>query len=248
MLLLNSDDTQIIMVSYFRPNDFQKSVESVLNNTTCPFHLSIIDNSQGNLDFRLNEYEKEKRVTIYRNTPNIGKGAAFNLWYKEIIKHCSLDHFISIDSDIVVPRGWLMQLKRSHIAISKREHFGIIAPVICNRPENTFAAQLSSGNFDMHRYDDLNHVEYLTVYRNRYTAGPLFLIDRTLFEKVGYYDGQLYGADDGRLCAAAARQNRFIGIDTSVEVLHMNDDETTGYREWKLRNITTDVDQHGHWD
>lgn len=246
MLLVDLEPTQIIMVSYFRPNDFRKSVDSILINTSCPFHLYIIDNSHGGLDKELDQVETDPRVTTYRNDNNLGKGAAVNKWYQKIMGGSSLSHFVSIDSDIQVPPGWLLELKR---ALSWVQKPAMIAPAIVSKPGNTFKKQLENQRLDMHRMGNLYQVDYNGLFYNRYTAGPLFLIDRKFFESVGlYYQDQLYGADDGKLCKAAAKQNRFIGINSNVEVLHLNEDSTEDYNEWKRRNITKDVDQCGHWD
>jgi glycosyltransferase involved in cell wall biosynthesis len=250
MLLVDSEPTQILMISYFRPNDFRRSVESVLNNTICPFHLSIIDNSHGGLDNELNWAEEDPRITTYRNETNLGKGAAVNKWYKSITRGSSLDHVVSIDSDIVVPPRWLLKLKRALFAARRHERVGIIAPAIKSRPDRTWKHQIATNNLDMHQIGGLSETFYHPgLYYNRYTAGPLFLIDRFFFEKVElYYDGQLYGTDDGMLCRAAYVRNRFIGIDSNVEVEHINEDGTPGYHDWKRRNVTKAVDQHGHRD
>ena len=250
MLLVDSEPTQIIMISYFRPNDFRKSVESVLTNTVCPFHLSIIDNSSGHLNQELDKVEEDPRVTIYRNQTNIGKGAGVNLWYDTIMKGTSLDHVVSIDGDVVVPFQWLLKLKRSLFEARKHCPVGFIAPAISDSSEDTWEAQLNQQTLSMHQYYRMKEVNYYPgLYYNGILAGPLFMIDRKFFEKNGlYYDGQLYGADDGGLCKSANKMKLFIGIDSNVVVEHSNDDTTIDYKEWKRRNITKGVDQCGHWD
>jgi glycosyltransferase involved in cell wall biosynthesis len=250
MLLPDSETTQVIMISYFRPNDFRRSVESVLNNTVCPFHLSIIDNSHGGLDKELDEAETDPRVTTYRNEANLGKGAGVNRWYRKITEGSSVDHFVSIDSDILVPPKWLLGLKRALLEVRKVMRAGIIAPAIVNRRGRSWTDQVASGRLNMHQMGHFKETKfYPGLYYNRYTAGPLFLIDRPFFEQAGlYYDKQLYGADDGMLCRAAASAERFIGIDSHVEVKHLDGDSTEGYLDWKRRNIKRDVDQRGHWD
>jgi glycosyltransferase involved in cell wall biosynthesis len=246
-MLLDFETTQIIMVSYFRPNDFSKSVASILNNTICPFHLSIIDNSHGGLDEELRKLE-DQRITIYRNRTNIGKGAGINRWYGKIMEGSPLDHFVSIDSDIQVPEGWLLRLKKALFAVRSKMMAGIIAPAILN--DKSWDDQVTTGKLCMHQTGHFQETDFHRgLYHNRYTAGPLFLIDRPFFEQNGlYYDKQLYGADDGMLCRAAWNTGRFVGIDSSVQVKHLNEDSTEGYVNWKKRNITKDVDQHGHWD
>lgn len=249
MLLLDSETTPIIMISYFRPNDFRKSVESVLNNTTCPFYLSIIDNSHGGLDAELDWAEGDPRVTTYRNERNIGKGAGVNRWYRKIMEGSSVDHFVSIDSDVIVPSQWLLELKRAHSAVKENLKPGIIAPAIVSQETKSWQDQISSGELNMHVMGDFRETEfYPGLYHNRFTAGLLFLIDRSFFEQAGlYYDKQLYGTDDGMLCKSAYKAGRFVGINSRVEIEHSNSDGTPEYAAWKRRNVTKAVDQHGHW-
>lgn len=250
MLLLDDSPTQLIMVSYFRPNDFKKSVESIIKNTICPFNLTIIDNSHGGLDKELNAIS-DKRITIYKNSRNIGKGAAINERFDQIIKkNTSVDHFVSIDSDVIVPNGWLFELKKAYFAVQKRDNPAIIAPAIINTPESTWEKQIESKRLDMHQYGNLKMVDYYNgLYYNRYIAGPLLLINLKFFKSVGlYHDKQLYGVDDGKLCKAAHNMKHFIGINSNVKIIHSNEDSTIEYVNWKKRNITMDVDQCGHWD
>ena len=248
MLFDDSEPTQLIMVSYFRPNDFRESVQSVLSNTICSFHLSIIDNSHGGLDTELALVEIDPRVTIYKNNTNIGKGAAFNCWFKQIMGNPQNDHFVSIDSDILVPQGWLLRMKATRTAIMRHESFGILAPIIQDSEQDTVDKQLA-GVLTMHDNTEFESVNYTNnLYKNRYTAGPLFLVSTRLFNHYGYCEKQLYGSDDGRLCHVAHHDGLFIGITSDVSVIHLNADNSEGYQEWKHRNITKDVDKIGYWD
>lgn len=246
MLFVDEETTPILMVSYHRPNDFRRSVRSILNNTDCPYHLTIIDNSSGGLDQELSKID-HKNVTIRKNTKNIGKAVAIN---EEFVKAVNTDHFITIDGDVIVPKGWLIELKRSYYAVKRVGKPGIIAPAILDSLTNTWTEQVKNNKLVMHQIGHLKQTTYYNgLYENRYNAGPLFLIDTQFFKSAGlYYEGQLYGADDGMLCNSAAKMNRFMGINSNVQVIHSNTDSTREYVEWKKRNITRDVDQHGHWD
>lgn len=249
MLFDDSEPIQLIMVSYFRPNDFQKSVKSILSNTICSFHLSIIDNSHGGLDTELALVEADPRITIYKNSTNIGKGAAFNRWFKQIMGNPQNDHFVSIDADILVPQGWLFRMEAARTAIMRHESFGVLAPIIQDNEHDTFDKQLAAGVLTMHNNTEFEFVDYHdNLYRNRYTAGPLFLVSTRLFNRYGYCEKQLYGSDDGRLCHVAHHDELFIGITSDVSVIHLNADNSEGYQEWKNRNVTKDVDHKGYWD
>lgn len=249
-MLLDSQPTQIIMVTYHRPNDFVSSVESIINNTECPYHLSIIDNSTGQIDQYLDRYITHPHVSIYRNDANIGKGAAVNKWFDIIMSNNTLSHFISIDSDIIVPSQWLIELQRSFYHSKRCTKVGLIAPVIRNQQHETWEHQLQTKAV-MHNISQLTPAfdQYPGLYYNRYTAGPLLIIDTKFFKTTGlFYDKQLYGADDGHLCATAHRHKAFIGLNSNLIVTHTNNDSDREYVLWKERNITKDVDQHGRWD
>lgn len=244
-MLIPSGETQLIMVTYFRPNDLRRCLESIVTNTVGPFRLSIIDNSCGGLEDVFNEINDE-RVVIYRNESNLGKGKGFMRWYNQIMNQHDSEFFVSIDPDLVVPRNWLPKILRAAYTIPNP---GVLAPVLTWKEGDTFDRQKASGKLVMHKDGPESGFVMPFVYKNRHTAGPLFLIHRKFFEQIGgYVQTQLYGNDDGELCKAAHRKNRFIGIVTDVEVLHLNNDATVEYKEWKKRNVNKDVDGRGFWD
>lgn len=233
------------MVTYFRPNDLKRCLDSVLTNTVEPFRLSIIDNSHGGLDHVFSEI-KDERVVVHRNTENLGKGKAFMRWYPHIMEGNNSEFFVSIDSDLVVPPGWLTRMMRAAYSVPSP---GVLAPVLTRKEGDGFDRQKARGDLVMHREGPESGFVAPSVYRNRHTAGPLFLIHRKFFERVGgYAQTQLYGNDDGELCKAAHKKGRFIGIVTDVEVLHLEDDVTDDYKDWKRRNVRMDADRKGFWD
>lgn len=247
-MLLLTNTIELIMVTYHRPNDFTRCVRSILTNTAEPFHLTIIDNSCGGLDEKFKLFEN-KHITIHRNSANIGKGASFKRWYNQIMIHNKADYFVSIDSDLEVPPNWLTCLQIAYHRLNVNTSVGILAPAIINEPTETFEQQLATGQLVMHNIKGDFYEATPGIFFNRYTAGPLFLIDRQFYEQIGgYVSNQLYGNDDGRLCAAAVKHNRFVGIVSDVHVLHLNNDETDGYREWKRRNVNRADTQVGYWD
>lgn len=244
-MFVPGDVTQLIMVTYFRPNDLKQCLDSILANTVEPFKLAIIDNSTGGLGSILDSI-RDERIAIYKNPTNLGKGRAFMKWYHQIMRGNQSDFFVSIDPDLVVPEGWLTRMLRAAYGLPNP---GVLAPVLTQERGDTFIQQRTRGRLVMHKEDQGSGFVGPSLFRNRYTAGPLFLIHRPFFEQVGgYVQTQLYGNDDGELCKAAAKRNRFTGIVTDVEVLHLEGDVTPGYKAWKKRNVNRDVDRKGFWD
>lgn len=230
------------MVSYFRPIDFELSVESIINNTD-EYHLSIIDNSCGGLKKQLSKYSSHQHITIYENDTNIGKGRGVMKWYNQIMNNSTEKFFISIDSDIEVQPKWLPRLINARSKI--KFPFGILAPTIMNTKGEWFNLQKQS-KFIMHNTKVMYHISD-ELYYNRYTAGPVILIDREFFESInGYSQDQLYGSDDGKLCKAADDQGRFIGIISNVHVIHLRNDNSVEYQKWKNTNMGEDG--IGYWD
>ena len=241
------------MVSYFRPDDLVKSVYSIINNTYCPFKLYIIDNSKGGIDDCLWSF-KNHNITIIKNDKNIGKAESFTQHYRKIMRKFKIDHFISIDSDIEVPPYWLIKLKIAMHRIKRMRPFGILAPTINNKLGPTHMPSLPC----MHKISETTTEILPSIYYNRHTAGPVFLIDRNFFEDISGYRGdltrrtrsqnQLYGNDDGKLCHAAAQKDLFVGFTSNVEVLHLEQNVDEGYIKWKHQNIQGNIADKGYWD
>lgn len=232
----------IIMVSYYRPNDLQLSIDSVLANTHIPFHLFIIDNSNNNLNNLLSSYEYDSRITLIYNEKNIGKAASINLHYDQIMSKNYSNYVVTIDGDIIVHKNWL---ERFIEASMKLDNWAILAPTIMNHKGHWFKKQYP--NLYMHNTKRLLHFSE-EIFYNRYTAGPLLFLNRQFFDKHKYNDSHLYGFDDGLLCKQAFLEDKFIGILSNVHVIHSRQDENAGYIKWKT-NYVNNKSKHfnGYW-
>jgi len=233
------------MVTYFRPNSLKICINSILSNTELPFKLYIIDNSYGSIDTTLKLYENNDNIIIYKNSTNMGKGAAFMRHYNNIMKEHNAGHFISIDPDIKVGIGWLSRMLTIENRIKKQStDFGLLAPILLKDKD-----KLDLNNLRMHTTNSDTKEVINSVYYNRYTAGPLLLIDRKFFEAVGGYPtDQFYGNEDGYLCKKASHRNLFIGFTTSVITNHLDIDDDEEYIKWKKRNVHGNIDHKGRWD
>ena len=240
MLYNKTNITPLIMVTYFRPNSLKICVDSILSNTKLPYKLYIIDNSHGNINATLISYENNNNIVIYKNSANIGKGAAFMRCYNNVIKKHDIEHFISIDPDIEVGPNWLSKMLTAKNRIKRQTNFGILAPIFQNEKNNKLAMHVT--NINTHEIID-------SIYVNRYTAGPLLLIDKNFFNAVnGYPTNQLYGNEDGYLCKKANNRNLFAGFTTSITVNHLAIDDDDEYVKWKKRNAHGNIDHKGRWD
>lgn len=236
---------QIILISYYRQNDLKECIESIIDNTHMTYHLSIIDNSSYNLNDFFGTYKKHPNISVFQNNTNLGKGRSFAKYYPLILQHDKNDFFISIDGDIKVYHQWLERLIQAKSKIN--QELALLAPTIMNKYGEWFNIQQKS-KFIMHNTKNMYHYKD-EIYYNRHTAGPLLLINRRFYDRIGgYTTNQLYGNDDGNLCKAAADLGYFIGIVSNVHVLHCNKDVTDGYIQWKHDNIKNPKTYTGYWD
>lgn len=242
------DRTDIIAISYHRPNDFKICIDSILKNTIMPYKLTIIDNSCGGLDSLLNYYETIDHINIIRNKTNLGKGASFKKHYESINKDSKL--FVSLDADIEVPHMWLSKLYKRVITIDR---LGALSPVLTGKHKyKTFEEQLRNNHILMHGGKKGYH-EMMKIadglYHTQHTAGPLLLINGEFFDEIGGYPGdKLFGHDDGFLCKKSIEMNRFIGFTSDVSCIHHQNDNEPEYAKWKRDNLNKDRVHKGHWD
>ena len=233
------DPIPIYMVAYFRPQDLIVSLDSILENTTLPYKLFVIDNSHGEIDETLDQYEDLPHTTIIRNSTNKGKGQAFMEQYRQY----NTPYFISIDGDIIVPPRWLERIDQAYWTTNAP----ILAPIIGNHPDETFEYQLAHG-FNMHKITEPIILQNKT-FTCRYTSGPLFAIDTDFFKLIGGYPtNQIYGNEDGELCRRAATKGRLPRIISDLQVLHSNIESDSEYKQWKLANVRNPQVRKGRWD
>ena len=235
-------DLIIIQVAYMRPNDLEKSIESIIAHTDVPYIHVIIDNSgNGNRDL-LEKYQPSRLIFI--NAHNKGKAAAFNQHGLPILRMNTNKHFISIDGDIVVPKGWAATLIENAKKISMP--FGILSPMYADK--RGIEEQLTNRHLEIHEAKDLTH-HTDNVYYNKRVGGGCILVDRHFFIECGGYDDRyLYGGDDGKLCANANDRGLFVGFTSEVIVQHLRGDEDEGYQKWKKAALKNSEIRQGYWD
>ena len=238
-----ADPVNVIMVSYMRPNDLERSATSILNNTAIPIKLTILDNSTGVNDHVLDRLCSDTRVAIIYNPMNYGKAKCYNMYLDTILTGDENDFFVSVDADIEVKARWLDTLIDDSFVLAEN-NFGMLAPTYVDRLDSDEIPEKPL----VHQMIDTRNVQG-GVYYNKRLGGGLLLINKRFYHEAGGFDPEiLYGGDDGRLCNAALRLNKFIGFTTNVRVKHLRYDETVEYQTWKRLHLNDKVIKHGHWD
>lgn len=244
-ILFNQDPIQIISTTYFRQNDLKLWIKLLFENTKVPFTLSIIDNSSTKLDSLFDELSFDYKFSLYKNNTNIGKARSFMKFYNQIVHKQTTKLFISMDPDIIVQKDWLFKLL---IASHRLNDFGFVAPVIVNNDTDSFDKQLHNNKLIMHKLSN-NKFLYDNIMYTDHIAGPLLLINRKFFDRVGGFDcAQLYGGEDGDLCKKARRLKIPIGIVTDCVVRHADTDGNNNYKLWKRQHVNDNTTTVGYWD
>jgi hypothetical protein len=239
----NDNPINLVMVSYMRPNDLDRSLMSIFAHTDYPFRLTLIDNSSGAVDHVIDKYLKHSAFNVIYNPINMGKARSFASYLDTIMIGNTNRFFVSIDGDIEVSANWLSKLINAASTIQKP--FGALAPFYIRRFDDSIDI---NEKWLVHQKLDFCHYTG-NVYYNKRVGGGLLLIDYEFYALSGGYDARyLYGGDDGRMCNQANALDRFIGFTTDVRVRHLRMDETPEYKKWKHENINNKETALGHWD
>lgn len=99
----------IITVTWNREAMVEQCIQSLLSHTEDPFELIVVDNgsTDGTLKFL---HSLGDRITLIEVGQNMGKGKAANVGFAL----AQGDWIAYFDSDIIVPEGWLSEVKKAY--------------------------------------------------------------------------------------------------------------------------------------
>ena len=134
IIKINDDQlTSIIVLSYNTLHYTRKTIESIILHTNEPYEIIIVDNASTDgsvkyLNFIQSRYDNIKAVF---NEKNIGFSAANN----QAVKYARGKYLMILNSDVIVPRGWLSNLINSLNSDSKIGAVGTLSNSISGRQQ-----------------------------------------------------------------------------------------------------------------
>ncbi|MBW2073128.1 MAG: glycosyltransferase family 2 protein [Deltaproteobacteria bacterium] len=162
-------------------------VDSILENTSYPYELIFVDNasSDGTVEYLEKDVRcrmSDARLKIIKNKKNLGFAAGCN----QGILASKGDYIVLLNSDTIVPKGWLKGL----VEVADRdETIGIVGPLT----NNTLPEQMIKTNYTMigEMYEFARRISE----KNRgmmkemdHLTGFCMLIKREVINNVGLFD------------------------------------------------------------
>ena len=205
----------IVTVTMNRKALVQRSISSILRHTPPPYELIVVDNgsSDGTVDYLLTLKDK---ISVIQLGQNFGKGKAANLAFGI----ATGTHIAYFDSDIVVPKGWLQEVRPAYEAIP---NVGWLSLSYQGIPYNKET---------LRRYGEITLAEYGGI-----GGGMVFLSRARLLQLGGYVEDRLYGLIDIEYTERARAKGLEVGyLVSEVRLDHLgNRYDTKEYQIWKSK-------------
>lgn len=209
--------------------DLRKCLESIYQNSESPFRLIIInDGSDHSTSLFLNEFAKShSNLFLIENPLPRGYTKAANQGLKEI----NADFAVLMNSDLIVPEGWLKRLAEPAL---NDKSVGLIGPVSNaatwqSVPER-FDLKGSWAINDLPEGMDINGFDKIvtSVSVKRFPQVPVLngfctLICKEVFGKIGYLDEESFPSGYGEendFCLRAGKAGFKLVVNDSVYIFH----------------------------
>lgn len=180
----------IIIVNYNSRPFLESCLTSLKSNTDMPYEIIVIDNHSSDDSAAFLQKTKLPEVKFIVNQSNLGFTKACN----QGISEARGDIIVTMNPDILVPQGWLTRLEWH---LRNNPNTLAIGPKGIGIGGRQAALPLSFSS----KLEAADR-KFATVYRHqsepaKFIIGCLFLFDRRLIEKIGYFDENMpLGADD----------------------------------------------------
>ncbi len=207
--MLNRPVVSIIVVTMNTPKLTGACLESVIQNTTVPFELIVVNNSPGQTIKK--HLKKFKDTRVIQNQKNLGYTKAAN----QGALRSRGKYLCFLNSDTVVPPKWMERL----LAAAQKPGVGAVGPVsnaiswtrdwLTGLPANETTASLIDETFQRWYKNDADPISWL--------GGFCLMVPKKVIDRVGPFDERFYfGWDD---------------LDYSVRL------KLKGYRLVRLKNL-----------
>ena len=230
IIKINDDQlTSIIVLSYNTLHYTRKTIESIILHTNEQYEIIIVDNASTDgsvkyLNFIQSRYDNIKAVF---NNKNIGFSAANN----QAAKYARGKYLMILNSDVIVPRGWLSNLINSLNSDIKIGAVGTLSNSISGRQQ-----------IDITYSNEDEYIEFAKtimkknkgkVLPRRRLAGFAILIEKKLYDEIGGFDEsyKLGNFEDDDFSLKITNKKYLLMVDESLIIHHY------GSQSFKLNNI-----------
>ncbi|MCC6685417.1 MAG: glycosyltransferase family 2 protein [Fimbriimonadaceae bacterium] len=185
--------TSVVVVTYLSASTIEVCLASLLDHTPGEFEIIVVDNasSDGTLVITERMALRDERISVYRNTENLGYSRALNVG----LKAAKGDVLVCLNPDTEVFVGWLSPILNA-IALPDVGAVGPVSDVVGGQQCLSHYLDRSVGPYpDMVRWLK-RHFAGETV-ETKLLIGFCMAFSRKVMERVGLMDEDLIlGADD----------------------------------------------------
>jgi len=232
--------TYMTMVTYNRLEFTRRTLNRLKLNTERPLKLVVVDNGSSDGTVRWLEENQGNYPFIERIMPmsdNLGIGRALNNGLRYSLSRSR--RVGRIDNDILVPPFWLRDLL--HVLESPLNPWIVSGFVTDDRNVRALV-----------RDTPKLLIDDLKVYLVEAIGGGCNLYAPDIFARIGYFlpEHQLYGVEDGGLCAATRSRDGKIAVVDNVKLEHLSTiiAESVDYKAFKAAQVAAfqrdAVDEH----
>lgn len=205
----------VLIVTYNRLNDLVKAVQSVLNQTTPPFEVIVIDDCSTN-PVKLKEHKG--KIRVIRNNLERGLSASRNIG----VKVAKGEYIAFLDDDATADKHWLRELKRS-LDLGYDIVGGALEPHYFTKPPSWWDEKVLGGTAAVGN-------KYAVKRSGKPMSGVWgcnFAVRKDVFRKIGYfredlgrYRGKLLSGEETEFKLRAQKAGMKIAFNEKAIVFH----------------------------
>lgn len=191
------------------------SVPQCLNITTNRFKFILVDNHSTNGTIEKLRKFNSKNFTLISNPENLGFARAVNQGVRQALKN-GADKVLLVNPDVKISSQQILNLSKTDV--------DIVAPILSfSRHSQKIYDFGGKVNWLLGR---TNHIETQTPNKTQaevidYVSGACMLIDKRVFEKIGFFDERFFMYfEDVDFCLRAKKAGFKVIVDTNVIVSH----------------------------
>jgi len=209
-------------------------VSQIIENDFQDFKMVIVNNSPDEADkFHGQALFKDPRIQVVHSPENIGYSGGLNLGLKALLPIPEVSHFLLLNNDIEIEKGFIRQLQ-----IEGEDQSKIYSPLILF--QNTELVQNTGGTIHIWLGGGLNVNKNVPITEIRktqpeYLGGCILFMHRDVIETVGLFD-ESFGSycEDVDYCLRSKAQGFTLEVLWDITARHFHSYSTLGNNAYKI--------------